>query len=57
MPRANRETSALELCERLLQAITQYHGTALQADDVTLVAVAALCAKMSETTNCWSLVT
>jgi sigma-B regulation protein RsbU (phosphoserine phosphatase) len=38
---ANRETSAQELCERLLQAVTQYRGAALQADDVTLVAVRA----------------
>jgi serine phosphatase RsbU (regulator of sigma subunit) len=41
MARANRETSAQELCERLLQAVTQYRGAALQADDVTLVAVRA----------------
>jgi len=36
-----QQNSLLELCERLLQAVTQYRGAALQADDVTLVAVRA----------------
>jgi hypothetical protein len=36
-----QRNSLLELCAQLLQAVTQYHGAALLADDVTLVAVRA----------------
>jgi phosphoserine phosphatase RsbU/P len=40
--RAGRDLSAQALCQQLLEAVTQYRGTAPQADDVTVVAVRAL---------------
>ena len=39
---ASRGTSASELCETLLHAVTAYRGAAPQSDDVTMVAVRAL---------------
>lgn len=39
--RANRGAPAQVICERLLQAVTDYRGAAPQADDVTLVAIHA----------------
>jgi len=35
------EVSAQELCDRLVQAVTDYRGSAAQADDITLLAVRA----------------
>jgi phosphoserine phosphatase RsbU/P len=37
--RAAREASAQELCDQLVQTVTDYRGLAAQADDITVVAV------------------
>jgi len=37
--RGAREASAQELCDQLVQAVTNYRGLAAQADDITLVTV------------------
>jgi len=39
--RGARDTSAQQLCDQLVQAVTTYRGLAAQADDITLVAVRA----------------
>jgi sigma-B regulation protein RsbU (phosphoserine phosphatase) len=35
------ESSAQQLCDQLVQIVTEYRGLAAQADDITLVAVRA----------------
>jgi sigma-B regulation protein RsbU (phosphoserine phosphatase) len=39
--RGAREASAQQLCDQLVQAVTDYRGLAAQADDITLLAVRA----------------
>jgi sigma-B regulation protein RsbU (phosphoserine phosphatase) len=39
--RGARDASAQQLCDQLVQAVTEYRGLAAQADDITLVAVRA----------------
>jgi len=39
--RGAREASAQQLCDLLVQVVTEYRGLAAQADDITLVAVLA----------------
>jgi sigma-B regulation protein RsbU (phosphoserine phosphatase) len=39
--RAAGEASAQELCDQLVQLVTEYHGSAAHADDITLLAVRA----------------
>ena len=39
--RGARDASAQQLCDRLVQAVADYHGPAAQADDITLLAVRA----------------
>jgi phosphoserine phosphatase RsbU/P len=39
--RAVGESSAQELCDRLVQSVTDYHGSSAHADDITLLAILA----------------
>jgi phosphoserine phosphatase RsbU/P len=39
--RGARKASAQQLCDQLVQAVTDYSGLAAQSDDITLVAVQA----------------